>query len=129
MDEDTDLSDDERAALHELQLGVEHLHRGYGHLVDFHHETGHAMDHFDDAREKLRAAGHDEFADRLRDDLLPAGVVGDRWTYELVEEVRDGFLADATGFESDVRSALVDGVEHVDERELQREWRERAEDS
>ncbi|MFB6117355.1 hypothetical protein [Halosegnis sp.] len=126
-DEEPDLTDAEAAALHDLRLGVEHIHRGYGHLLAFHHQVGHAMDRFADARDRLRAAGHDGFADRLRDELLPAGVVEDRWTYELVEAFETGFLAEVVGFEQTVRDRLADGADHVTERAQQQRWRRRAE--
>lgn len=124
--ESPDLTPPERDALHQLQLGVEHIHRGYGHLLAFHHQVGHAMDQFAAAEESLRAAGHEEFADTIRDDLLPAGVVGDRWSYELVADFEEDFLASTTGFERGVRRALVDGLDHVSERAQQRRWRARA---
>jgi len=127
-DEPTDLDGTERAALHDLQLGIEHLHRGYGHLVAFHHEVGRGMDRLNDAREKLRRSGHDAWADVLRDDLLPSGAVDGRWTYEVVESFADGFLTPAAEFEAEVREALADGRQHVTERQQQREWRERSED-
>lgn len=126
--DDHDLTDEEREALRELQHAVEHVHRGYGSLLEFHHEMGQAFDRLETAREQLRAAGHEEFADSLRDDLLPAGCVGDMWTYEVVEDVRSGIVDDVTETEAAVREELADGLEHLDERELQREWRGRAED-
>lgn len=72
--DDLDLSAEEQQALHELQLGVEHLYRGYGSLLEFHHTIGRGMDHLEDAERLLREAGHEEVADRLRDEALPAGV-------------------------------------------------------
>lgn len=124
--DDPELTNVEAAALHDLRLGLEHIHRGYGHLLAFHHQIGHAMDRFADARDRLRKANHDDFADRLRVDLLPAGVFGDRWTYELVEAFEDGFLAETVDFEQAVRDELADGADHVTEREQQRRWREQA---
>jgi hypothetical protein len=116
----------ERAALHELQLGGEHVQRAYGHLLAFHHQVGRAMDRYAAAEPLLREAGHDSLADEIRDRHLPAGVVGDRWSYELVEAFEAGFLEGTTGFERRVRDRLAEGVGHVTEREQQREWRERA---
>jgi hypothetical protein len=129
MVEDTDpeLSEAEREALHDLQLGIEKIYRGYGALLDCHHHVGGGMDYFADAEEKLRDAGHTEFANELRDVHLPSGAVEDKWTYELVDEFRRAFLADVTAFEDDVRGSLADGVPHVTERRQQREWRENAE--
>lgn len=118
----------EREALHELRLGIEHVNRGYGHLLAFHHQVGRGMNRFAQARDLLREAGHDGFADRLRDDLLPAGVVDDMWSYELVEAFEEGFLTETTTFERGVRSALVEGEDHVTEREQQHRWRSAARD-
>ena len=122
------LSDTEREALHALQLGVEHVHRAHGHLLGFHHQVGRGMDRLDEAASLFRAAGHDAFADRLRDELLPAGVVGDRWSYELVEAFADGMRRDVDAFDAVVRDSLVDGRRHVSERAQQAEWRARARD-
>ncbi|KTG08800.1 hypothetical protein AUR64_13330 [Haloprofundus marisrubri] len=126
-DIDEDISEAERQALHQLQLGIEYVYRSYGALLDFHHHLGHAMDRMADAEEHLRAAGHDELADELRDRHLPAGALDDRWSYEIVGDFRRNFLHEITDYETGVRDDLVDGLDHVTEREQQREWRERAE--
>lgn len=122
-----DLSEDEREALHDLQLGTEHLYRAYGHLLSFHHAVGHAMDRLADAENEFEAAGHTEHATVIRDDILPAGVFGDTWSYELVEKYEEGVLTDISNFENAVRSDLAGGERHVSERDLQRRWRTRAE--
>ena len=131
MPEDGDpepaLTETERDALHEAQLGVEHVFRAYGDLLGCHHRTGHAMEKFERAESLLREAGHEEFADDLRDRLLPAGAVEDAWTYELVEAFRGGFVDEVEAFESALRAELAGGRDHVAEREQQRRWRERAE--
>ncbi|ELZ20152.1 hypothetical protein C477_07031 [Haloterrigena salina JCM 13891] len=49
--DDLELSDVEADALHELQLGIEYVHRAYGTLLEFHHELGHAMDRMGDAED------------------------------------------------------------------------------
>lgn len=123
---DHDLSEAEREALHAMQLGIEHVYRGYAELLAFHHRIGHAMEKFEAARGALRAAGRDEYAGELRDEHLPAGAVGDAWTYELVEAFEADMLASLTDFEARVRADLVDGEGHVSERDQQRRWRERA---
>jgi hypothetical protein len=126
MTDPFDLSRRERDALHELQLGTEQVHRAYGHLLAFHHAVGRGMDHFDEAERLFRDTGHTDPADELRDRLLPAGVVDDSWSYELVESFQSGFYRDVTAFEDDVRRDLADGVGHVTERNQQRRWRDRA---
>ncbi|PSP95050.1 hypothetical protein BRC91_03335 [Halobacteriales archaeon QS_4_62_28] len=121
----SELTDTEREALHRLQLGVEHIYRGYGSLLACHHSIGHGIDHFEAARELLREAGHEEYADALRDEIIPSGFVGEQWTYELVDDVRTGFVADVTDFERAIRADLADGTPHVSERALKRRWRDR----
>jgi hypothetical protein len=88
--ENPGLTETELAAIHRVELGIERLHRAHGSLVAFHHRTGHAMDPPATAEEPFREAGHDGLADRLRNDLLPRGVVPredgpGRWTDELLE--------------------------------------------
>ncbi|OIB58345.1 hypothetical protein [Natrialba sp. SSL1] len=123
-----DLSDTELDALHDLQLGIEHVHRAYGTLLEFHHQLGHAMDRVSDAEYELREAGHEEWADTIRDEHLPAGAISDQWTYELVEEFSAEFVTEIDEFETAVRDDLADGVGHVRERRQQRRIRERAVD-
>ncbi|WP_049927449.1 hypothetical protein [Halopiger goleimassiliensis] len=124
--DDLELSEAERAALHECQLGIEYVNRAYGSLLAFHHHLGRAMNRMADAESALREAGHERWANELRDDHLPAGAIEDQWSYELVEEFEDGFLADLTGFEAAVRDDLADGTGHVTERRYHRHLRERA---
>jgi hypothetical protein len=120
-----DLSDAEVEALHEAELGIEWLQRAQGHLLQFHHAVGHAMDHLAEGESALRASGYDDLADRLRDDLLPRGVVGETWSYGLVEAYQNGPLADATAFERETRETVADGRRHVAERQQEWEWNDR----
>ncbi|MFB6206212.1 MAG: hypothetical protein ABEJ05_06775 [Haloglomus sp.] len=124
--DEIELTEAELAALHDLEIGLEHVRRGYGALVTFHHQIGRGMDRIDDARARLREAGRDDLADRLRDEVLPAGAVGDRWSYELVADFQQGLLTDVAAVEADAREALADGTHHLTERLQQRRWRERA---
>ena len=124
--DDLELSDAELDALHDLQLGIEYVHRAYGTLLSFHHELGHAMDRMADAEDNLRTADHESWADELRNQHLPAGAVSDQWTFELVEEFSEEFLEEVDRFEGDVRDELADGLDHVSERRQKRRVRERA---
>jgi hypothetical protein len=132
---DDGLTETEREALHEVELGVEHLHRAHGHLVSFHHSTGRAMDHLAVAEKRLRAAGHERLADRLRDEYLPRGVVppcddtgptAGRWSYDILEKFQETFLDDVVAFGERVHDRLADGRRHVMERRQEVEWKERA---
>lgn len=115
-------------ALHRVELGLEWFHRAHGHLVAFHHNTGHAMDHFAAAEALLRDRGEDDLADELRDEFLPCGVLGDRWSYDVLESFQSGLLDDAEGFEERARDELADGDRHVAERAQERAWKGRAEE-
>lgn len=126
--DDLELTDAEEDALHELQLGMEYVHRAYGNLLEFHHELGHAMDRMGNAEDLLREAGHEERANQLRDDHLPAGAISDQWTFELVEEFSTSFLEDVDEFEDEVRDELADGIGHVTERRQKQKLRDRARD-
>lgn len=116
----------ERRALEQACLGSEHLYAAFGHLIEWHHQVGHGMAQFENVMVALRAAGHDDLADRLRDELLPAGVVDDKWSYEVVDAFREAFLDEIARFEADLRDEL-DAPRHVHERELKDEARARAE--
>jgi len=113
-------------AYHEVELALEWFQRAQGHLLEFHHAVGHAMDHLAEAERLTRACGHADLADTLRDEHLPAGVDGDRWSYDLVEEFQAGVLADVQSFEVTARDRLADGTRHVNERQQEREWKDRA---
>lgn len=129
MHESEDVTEQEREALHRIELGVEWLRRAHGNLVAFHHNTGHAMDHLAEAEQLLRAAGRDGLADELRDEHLPLGVVranGERWSYDLLEDFESGFLDSVTGFETAAREEIADGRRHLTERSQEREWNRRA---
>lgn len=121
------LSDQERDALHQVELGLEWLHRAHGHLVEFHHNTGHAMDHLADAETMLRECGYDDLADALRDQYLPRGVIDeDRWSYDVLECFQEDFLADIRDFEAETRETVADGQRHVAERTQEWKWKDRA---
>ncbi|WP_323191604.1 hypothetical protein [Halostella sp. PRR32] len=127
-EEQTDISDTEAKALHEVELCLEWLQRAHGHLVQFHHATGHAIDHLDDGESLLREVGHEELADAVRDEYLPRGVIDDRWTYDLLETYERGFLDDFKSFERRTRDEIADGRRHVMERRLEEDWTDRAEE-
>ncbi|WP_435196905.1 hypothetical protein [Natronomonas sp. EA1] len=119
-------TDAEHRALEQACLGSEHLYAAFGHLIEWHHQIGHGMAQFENVMVALRASGHDDLADRLRDELLPAGVIDDKWSYEVVDEFREEFLEAMATFEADLREEL-DAPRHVHERELKAEARARAE--
>jgi hypothetical protein len=80
-------------------------------------------------RTPLAAAGHEDLAERIRDDLLHHGVIdGDRWSYDVLESFETTFLEPVTDFEADARDAVSDGRRHVRERRQRRRWQERSDE-
>jgi hypothetical protein len=131
--ESDELTDVEREALHEVELGVEHLHRAHGHLVSFHHSTGRAMDHLATAEELLREAGHERLANRVRDEHLPRGVLpscgndpSGRWSYDVLETFQSTLLEDVVEFGEQAHDRVADGRRHVAERRQEASWKRRA---
>jgi hypothetical protein len=117
----------EREALHEVELGLEWLQRAQGYLLEFHHATGHGMDHLHEAESLLETSGHVDLADAIRTVLLPHGVVDDdRWSYDVVEDFQATLLAETTAVEQRVRTELADGERHVQERRQEHKWKARA---
>lgn len=130
-----DLSKTEREALHEVELGVERLHRGHGHLVAFHHNTGRAMNHLAAAEDLLRECGYHSLADSLRDEYLPRGVVAacnsadpveGRWSYDILENFQDVFLNDIITFGEGIHDSVANGLRHVFERQQEQDWKHRS---
>lgn len=123
------VNETDRNSLHEVELCVERLHRAHGHLVVFHHNIGRGMNHLAAAEQRLRESGHQDFADTIRDDYLPRGVIaGDgspdpidgRWSYDILETFEDVFLTDILDYGREIRECLSGGTRHVAERELER---------
>ena len=124
----------ELEALHEVELGIERLHRAHGHLVAFHHNVGRGMNHLAAAESHLTRSEHHELADALRDEYLPRGVIaGDsneptagRWTYDVLENFQRVFLDDIVAFGAEVHETVGDGSWHARERLQERDWKRRA---
>lgn len=113
MVEAADLTEAEREAIHEVEAGTEWIHRAHGLLVEFHHAVGHAMDHYQDAREAL-GGEHPELADRFDSEVLPAGLTEEgHLSYQLVAEFEEGFLATVEGATDAAREELVSGERYV----------------
>lgn len=129
----TDLSESEISALHEVELGIEHLHRAHGHLIAFHHSTGRAMNHLAAGEEHFRETDYETLADEIRDEYLPRGVIEGResddrgrWSYDVLETYEEVFLNDIVDFWRMVSETVADGQRHVHERRQEQEWKDRS---
>lgn len=121
---EADLTEKEIEALHHLQLGREHLIRSKGSLVEFHHQLGRGMMYYENAKQSLKEAGHEELAEDLYEPTSKGPVEG-MWSSELVEEIERFFFSVALQVEEDVRDELAEGERHINEQQMERDRRER----
>jgi hypothetical protein len=99
-------------AVHQIEVATEWIERGFGALLDAHHEVGHAQGLLLEAADALEACGQPELAEKARTVIAPLDAIADRWTYQIVDEFRTHLLDPARAFDEEVRRTLVDGVRH-----------------
>lgn len=106
------LTDDERTAVEEMERAVEWFHRARGSLIRYHHELGHAMERVDEVETRLEGE-YDDIAERLREEIRPAGVTADgKTTYELVAEFEEGLFSDVESVADLTFEEVADGEHH-----------------
>jgi hypothetical protein len=105
-----------------LSEGFEYIERAKGHLYSFHQLMGRADFLVEEAAELLHEAGHREFAERLRRDLVGRNVLDGRWTFQVVEEFDDTYYEFFRGIERESRE-LTGGVRHVYEARMKEQRR------
>lgn len=96
-----------------------------GHLYQWHRLTGTGDTQLREAVDQLRAAGHTELADRVEHELVGHNVIEGRWTFQVVEEYDDHYMAAWRDLERLAREALVQGRRHLWEAELKETHRTR----
>ncbi|TQF68663.1 hypothetical protein FK531_12670 [Rhodococcus spelaei] len=112
------VTDADVAAVGRLTEALETVERARGHLYEFHQLIGHADNQLGDAVDALAAAGHQDLAARLREELLGRNVLPGRWTFQAVEEFDDGYWSEFRAFEQTARDEVLDGRRHVYEAEM-----------
>ncbi|MCP9948494.1 hypothetical protein [Actinomadura madurae] len=117
--------DDAVAAAGRVTEALETTECARGHLYAFHQLTGRADGQLDEAVELLRAAGHDDLADRVAGELIGRNVLRGRWTFQLVEEYDEGYYQAFHRLEGEVRARLTGGLRHVQEAEMKERRRTR----
>ena len=117
------VSDATVAAVGKLSEALETIEEVRGRLYGLHRLTGSADLALGEACEQLREAGHAELAQQLEEELVGRNVLAGRWTFQVVEEFDDGYYADFTRLERQVRDQLMQGRRHVYEAEMKAERR------
>jgi hypothetical protein len=105
-----------------LSEAFEYIERAKGHLYSFHQLMGRADFLVEEAADRLREAGHEEFADRLATELVGRNVLDGRWTFQVVEEFDDTYYEFFREIERESR-ALTGGVRHLHEARMKQRRR------
>ncbi|HEY8300655.1 MAG TPA: hypothetical protein VIG48_02025 [Jatrophihabitans sp.] len=118
------LTDAAVEALGKLSAALETAEDARGHLYSFHRLSGRADLDLQDAVQALREAGHGAVADTVATVMVGRNVIGDHWSFELVEDYDANYLTPFRATEQAARAA-VDAPVHLAEAEMKaREQRE-----
>ena len=119
------VSDETVAALGSLSKALETTECARGHLFAFHQLTGSADFELDRAVELLRAAGHPEWAERVRTEILGRNVIPGHWTFQVVEAYDRTYYEPFRDLEREAVDRLAEGHDHLYEAELKEARRTR----
>ena len=108
-----DLDDATVERLGKLSESLETVEQARGLLYGFHQLTGKADRLLQDAVDLLGKAGHTALAEDLDRDLVGRNVVGDRWTFQIVEDFDANYWSTFRDFDARARDELADGDRHV----------------
>lgn len=116
---------DERTveALGALSKAWETTERARGRLYDFHQLTGTADLQLDDAVRLLREAGHHEWAERIRSEILGRNVIPGHWTFQIIEAYNATYYRAFQQLESSAVQELAHGRDHLYEAQLKEDRR------
>jgi hypothetical protein len=110
-------------ALGKLSEALEVVEEARGRLYGFHRLCGTADFALGDAVDLLRKAGHSELAERIDRELVGRNVLDGRWSFQIVEEYDDGYVAAFRQFEAEARDELAGGRRHLYEASLKEDRR------
>ncbi|NEB20326.1 hypothetical protein [Streptomyces coelicoflavus] len=119
------VSDATVEALGSLSKALETTECARGHLFAFHQFTGSADFELDRAVRLLRAAGHEDWAERVRTEILGRNVIPGHWTFQIVEAYDRTYYQAFRDLERDAVAHLAEGRDHLYEAELKEARRTR----
>ncbi len=105
-------------AVGKISAAFEVVENARGMLYQFHRMSGEADLALQEAIAALRDAGHHELADEVDDVLVGRDVVGDMWTFQIVESYDEQYWSAFKAAEELVRRRLAGGTPHVFEAEM-----------
>ncbi|WP_329596350.1 hypothetical protein OIE43_02830 [Streptomyces pseudovenezuelae] len=110
-------------ALGALSKALETTERARGRLYDFHQLTGSADLQLDRAVKLLEAAGHPEWAAKVRSEILGRNVIPGHWTFQIVEAYNATYYRPFQQLEASAVQELARGRDHLHEAEMKEERR------
>ncbi|MEV8087748.1 hypothetical protein [Streptomyces nigra] len=110
-------------ALGALSKALETTERARGRLYDFHQLTGTADLQLDRAVELLREAGHAEWAEKVRKEILGRNVIPGHWTFQIIEAYNATYYRPFQQLEASALQELAEGTDHLFEAEMKEERR------
>ncbi|MGQ0744089.1 MAG: hypothetical protein ACT4OS_07095 [Acidimicrobiales bacterium] len=119
------LSADVVAAVGKVTEALEWIERARGRLYDFHQLVGHADATFEAAAVALEECGQQQWAARVRHEVVGRNVLDGRWTFQVIEEFDAGYYAEARNCEEALRDDLTGGERHLFESHLKERRRTR----
>ncbi|MET9157847.1 hypothetical protein ABZX56_08935 [Streptomyces parvulus] len=119
------VSDETVEALGSLSKALETTECARGHLYAFHQLTGSADFELDRAVELLREAGHPEWAERVRREIVGRDVIPGHWTFQVVEAYDRTYYEPFRDLEREAVDQLAEGRSHLYEAELKKARRTR----
>ncbi|MFV2121680.1 hypothetical protein ACE14D_25885 [Streptomyces sp. Act-28] len=105
-------------ALGSLSKALETTERARGRLYDFHQLTGTADLELDRAVTLLREAGHPEWAERVRGEIVGRDVIPGHWTFQIVEAYDRTYYQPFKDLERAAVEELAEGRAHLYEAEM-----------
>jgi tRNA-dihydrouridine synthase len=108
-------------AVGKISAAFEVIENARGMLYAFHRMSGEADLALQEALAALRKAGHQELAAEIDDVLVGRDVVGDMWTFQIVESYDEQYWKVFQAVDELVRRQLSGGSRHVFEAEMKQQ--------
>ncbi|CAL9363507.1 hypothetical protein SUDANB15_00704 [Streptomyces sp. enrichment culture] len=112
------VSDETVEALGSLSKALETTERARGHLYSFHQLTGTADLELDRAVALLHKAGHPDWAETVRTQVLGRNVIPGHWTFQVVEAYDATYYQPFKEIEQAAVEELAEGRDHLYEAEM-----------
>ncbi|MFF0015692.1 hypothetical protein [Streptomyces sp. NPDC005374] len=110
-------------ALGALSKALETTERARGSLYEFHQLTGGADLELDRAVRLLCEAGHPEWAEKVRAEILGRNVIPGHWTFQIIEAYNATYYRPFHALEVSAVQALAQGRDHLYEAEMKEQRR------